>query len=141
MFNIYVHYKSRDALKFRIPTTLEKIKDSVTDRSEPIESGEINVYAEGIPYVKEDECLYCGLPLCEKVVEELNFLARRTEECMSADQLERYGAAVWVKKPDTLADMVNLSCSMEHYRFYPDLLSEYDLGQYLMKNFNNLLRE
>lgn len=141
MFNIYVHYKSRVALKFRIPTTLEKIKDSVTDRSEPIESGEINVYAEGIPYVKEEECLYCGLPLCEKVVEELNFLARRTEEGMSADQLERFGAAVWVKKPDTLADMVNLSCSMEHYRFYPDLLSEYDLGQYLMKNFNNVLRE
>lgn len=142
MFKIYVHYKSRATFEFGFPTTLERIKDSVcwTDRSEPIESGQVNVYAEGIPYVKDGECLYCRLPLSEKVVEEFNFLSHRTES-MSADQLERFGAAVCIKKPNTLADMLNLSCSMEHYRFYPDLLSDHDLGRYiLMKNFNNELR-
>lgn len=51
---------------------------------------------------------------------------------MTDSQRERFGAAVTLRKPDTLADMVNLSCSMAHFRFYPRLLTEYELGEYII---------
>lgn len=132
MFRIYLQRGEGPGVGIGLPASMEEIKTAYTwlpgRENAPAENTIAHVYAEGIPYLKE--CLY-QIPVNEKALEELNFLAVRTQK-MTAEQLERFGAAVFIGKPDTLADMVNLSCSTEHYRLYPGLETAYELGMYII---------
>lgn len=132
MFRIYLQRGEGQGVEITLPASMEEMKTAFTwfhgRENEPAENTIAQVYAEGIPYLKE--CLY-QIPIHEKELGELNFLAVRTQK-MTVEQLERFGAAVFIRKPDTLADMVNLSCSTEHYRLYPGLETAYELGMYIV---------
>ena len=140
MFKIYLQREGGPGVGITLPTTLDDINIALTylqwGKNEPVEKAIAHVYAMGIPYLKE--CLY-QIPISEKALRELNFLSERTEK-MTAQQLEKFGAAVFMNKPDTLENMVNLACSTEHYRLYPDLMTEYELGLYIIMGDDDELR-
>lgn len=129
MFKVYLQREGEAGMELILPAAAEEFKVAFTwlQHKEPAGNAENQVFAS-FPSLKE--CLY-QIPCQEKELEELNFLARRIEG-MTDSQRERFGAAVTLRKPDTLADMVNLSCSMAHFRFYPRLLTEYELGEYII---------
>ena len=129
MFKVYLQREGDAGMELILPAAAEEFKVAFTwlQHKEPAGNAENQVVAS-FPSLKE--CLY-QIPCQEQELEELNFLARRIEG-MTDSQRERFGAAVTLRKPDTLADMVNLSCSMAHFRFYPRLLTEYELGEYII---------
>lgn len=65
-------------------------------------------------------------------LEELDFLARRMEG-MTEQEREILGASVQIEKPYTLMELVNLSCNLNKFAFYPDVRTETELGKYLIQ--------
>lgn len=132
MFKMYLQREGEPGVGITLPASMEDIKIALTyllwGKNEPVEKAIAYIYALGIPYLKE--CLY-QVPFSEKVLRELNFLSDRTA-LMTTQQLERFGAAVFISQPNTLENMVNLACSTEHYQLYPDLMTEYELGLYII---------
>ena len=132
MFKMYLQREGEPGVGITLPASMEDIKIALTyllwGKNEPVEKAIAYIYALGIPYLKE--CLY-QVPFSEKVLRELNFLSDRTA-LMTTQQLERFGAAVFMSQPNTLENMVNLACSTEHYQLYPDLMTEYELGLYII---------
>ncbi len=74
-------------------------------------------------------------------LKELNFLARRLEGMTEGEQ-ELFGVAVQIEKPYTLMEMVNLSCNLDKFTLYLDVLTEAQLGEYLIeKDYDQMPEE
>ena len=82
-----------------------------------------------------------GKPATYHSLEELDFLARRMEG-MTEQEREIFGAAVQIEKPYTLMELVNLSCNLNKFAFYPDVRTEAELGKYLIqKDYDQIPEE
>ena len=58
------------------------------------------------------------VPVSEKRLEELNYLAYRVKWMDSQDEAV-FGTVIEMMKPETLQDMINLSCNMDKFRYLP----------------------
>lgn len=80
------------------------------------------------------------VPVTEKRLEELNYLAYRVKWMDSQDEAV-FGTVIEMMKPETLQDMINLSCNMDKFRYLPGVTTEAKLGEYLLKRNADMTME
>lgn len=72
-----------------------------------------------------------GITVTAQTLEELDFLARRTEG-MAEQEQSVFGAALAIETPRSLMELVNLSCNLDKFDHYPGITGEERLGKYLV---------
>lgn len=83
----------------------------------------------------------CMRYLCQKKrLEELNYLAYRAKWMDSHDEAV-FGTVIEMMKPETLQDMINLSCNMDKFRYLPGVTTEAKLGEHLLKGNADMAME
>ncbi|WP_270816166.1 antirestriction protein ArdA [Hungatella effluvii] len=73
-----------------------------------------------------------NVTLNDQVMKELQFLSRRING-MTEHEQAMLGAALEIEEPNSLMEIVNLSCNMDKFAVYPDAHNEAELGQYLFQ--------
>ena len=68
----------------------------------------------------------------ERGIPELDFLNRRIEGLTNQEK-EIFSGMLDIENPYSLMEMVNLSCNMDKFQYYPDITSEALLGEYLLQ--------
>ena len=80
------------------------------------------------------------VPVTEKRLEELNYLAYRVKWMDSQDEAV-FGTVIEMMKPETLQNIINLSCNMDKFRYLPGTTTEAKLGEYLLKGYLDMTME
>ena len=78
--------------------------------------------------------------MSEKRLEELNYLAYRVKWMDSQDEAV-FGTVIEMMKPETLQNIINLSCNMDKFRYLPGTTTEAKLGEYLLKGYLDMTME
>lgn len=78
--------------------------------------------------------------MSEKRLEELNYLAYRVKWMDSQDE-SVFGTVIEMMKPETLQDIIKLSCNMDKFRYLPGVTTEAKLGEYLLKGNADMAME
>lgn len=73
-----------------------------------------------------------GMAITEQTMKELQFLARQIERMTEQDQT-MLGAMIDMEKPHSITEIVNLSCNLDKFEFYPDIETEEQLGEILIQ--------
>ncbi|MEQ3170173.1 antirestriction protein ArdA [Dysosmobacter welbionis] len=76
----------------------------------------------------------------EQSVRELDFLARRIEGLTEQEQ-DVFSAMLEIEQPRSLMELVNLSCNMDKFDFFPKIISEKELGEYLLNRDDSSIPE
>lgn len=73
-----------------------------------------------------------GVVVTDQALKELQFLSQRIDGMTEQEQtvLE---AALEIEKPRSLMEIVNLSCNLDKFAFYNKVITEKELGEYLLK--------
>ncbi len=66
-------------------------------------------------------------------IKELDFIARRIDGYIESEEV-LFTGALDIESIDTLADIINLTYSLENYELFPDVSTSTELGRYLIEN-------
>lgn len=73
-----------------------------------------------------------GMPIqTEQGMRELEFLDRHTEG-MTDREMDVFQAALDIESPNTMAEIVNLSCNLDKFRLFDGVTGHEELGKYLL---------
>ena len=140
MFKIYLSRTVSPGVGISLPATIEEMREaySLLNGTDTVPLETATAYVESsIPNLRQ--YLY-EVPVSEKRLEELNYLAYRVKWMDSQDEAV-FGTVIEMMKPETLQDMINLSCNMDKFRYLPGVTTEAKLGEYLLKRNANMTME
>lgn len=123
-----------------LPATIEEIREaySLLNGTDTVPLETATAYVESsIPNLRH--YLY-EVPVTEKRLEELNYLAYRVKWMDSQDEAV-FGTVIEMMKPETLQDIINLSCNMDKFRYLPGVTTEVKLGEHLLKGNADMAME
>lgn len=132
MFKIYLSRTVSPGVGISLPATIEEMREaySLLNGTDTVPLETATAYVESsIPNLRQ--YLY-EVPVSEKRLEELNYLAYRVKWMDSQDEAV-FGTVIEMMKPETLQDMINLSCNMDKFRYLPGVTTEVKLGEHLLK--------
>lgn len=139
MLEIYLAKWENQGVWLRLPYTKEDLEQAKTrlDEIEPgfpeIYLGDVKSSVPGMTDFVRSHLLQKTIDLVdEQTLRELNFLAKRVEQ-MTEEQQGVFGAAIQIEGPLTLEALVNLSCNLDKFKVYPDIMTEEKLGEYLLQ--------
>ena len=140
MFKIYLSRTVSPGVGISLPATIEEMREaySLLNGTDTVPLETATAYVESsIPnlrqYLYED-------PVSEKRLEELNYLAYRVKWMDSQDEAV-FGTVIEMMKPETLQNIINLSCNMDKFRYLPGTTTEAKLGEYLLKGYLDMTME
>ena len=131
MFKIYLSRTVGLGVGIYLPATIEEIREaySLLNGMDTVPLESATAYVESsIPNLHQ--YLY-EVPVSEKRLEELNYLAYRVKWMDSLDEAV-FGTVIAMMKPETLQDIINLSCNMAKFRYLPGVTTVTKLGEYLL---------
>lgn len=67
------------------------------------------------------------------ILKELDFIARRIDNFTESEEI-LFSGALDIESISTLADIINLTYSLEGYELYPNVSTTKELGQYLVES-------
>lgn len=140
MFKIYLSRTVSPGVGISLPATIEEMREaySLLNGTDTVPLETATAYVESsIPNLRQ--YLY-EVPVSEKRLEELNYLAYRVKWMDSQDEAV-FGTVIEMMKPETLQDIINLSCNMDKFRYLPGTTTEAKLGEYLLKRNANMTME
>ena len=140
MFKIYLSQTVSPGVGISLPATIEEMREaySLLNGTDTVPLETATAYVESsIPNLRQ--YLY-EVPVSEKRLEELNYLAYRVKWMDSQDEAV-FGTVIEMMKPETLQDMINLSCNMDKFRYLPSATTEVKLGEYLLKGNADMAME
>ena len=140
MFKIYLSRTVSPGVGISLPATIEEMREaySLLNGTDTVPLETATAYVESsIPNLRQ--YLY-EVPVTEKRLEELNYLAYRVKWMDSQDEAV-FGTVIEMMKPETLQDMINLSCNMDKFRYLPSATTEVKLGEYLLKGNADMAME
>ena len=140
MFKIYLSRTVSPGVGISLPATIEEMREaySLLNGTDTVPLETATAYVESsIPNLRQ--YLY-EVPVTEKRLEELNYLAYRVKWMDSQDEAV-FGTVIEMMKPETLQDMINLSCNMDKFRYLPGVTTEAKLGEHLLKGNADMAME
>ena len=140
MFKIYLSRTVSPGVGISLPAAIEEIREaySLLNGTDTVPLETATAYVESsIPNLRQ--YLY-EVPVSEKRLEELNYLAYRVKWMDSQDEAV-FGTVIEMMKPETLQDIINLSCNMDKFRYLPSATTEVKLGEYLLKGNADMAME
>ena len=140
MFKIYLSRTVSPGVGISLPAAIEEIREaySLLNGTDTVPLETATAYVESsIPNLRQ--YLY-EVPVSEKRLEELNYLAYRVKWMDSQDEAV-FGTVIEMMKPETLQDMINLSCNMDKFRYLPGVTTEAKLGEHLLKGNADMAME
>ena len=140
MFKIYLSRTVSPGVGISLPATIEEMREaySLLNGTDTVPLETATAYVESsIPNLRQ--YLY-EVPVSEKRLEELNYLAYRAKWMDSQDEAV-FGTVIEMMKPETLQDMINLSCNMDKFRYLPGVTTEAKLGEHLLKGNADMAME
>ena len=140
MFKIYLSRTVSPGVGISLPAAIEEIREaySLLNGTDTVPLETATAYVESsIPNLRQ--YLY-EVPVTEKRLEELNYLAYRVKWMDSQDETV-FGTVIEMMKPETLQDMINLSCNMDKFRYLPGVTTEAKLGEHLLKGNADMAME
>ncbi len=140
MFKIYLSRTVSPGVGISLPAAIEEIREaySLLNGTDTVPLETATAYVESsIPNLRQ--YLY-EVPVSEKRLEELNYLAYRAKWMDSQDEAV-FGTVIEMMKPETLQDMINLSCNMDKFRYLPGVTTEAKLGEHLLKGNADMAME
>ena len=140
MFKIYLSRTVSPGVGISLPATIEEMREaySLLNGTDTVPLETATTYVESsIPNLRQ--YLY-EVPVSEKRLEELNYLAYRVKWMDSQDEAV-FGTVIEMMKPETLQDIINLSCNMDKFRYLPSATTEVKLGEYLLKGNADMAME
>lgn len=140
MFKIYLSRTVSPGVGISLPATIEEMREaySLLNGTDTVPLETATAYVESsIPNLRQ--YLY-EVPVTEKRLEELNYLAYRVKWMDSQDEAV-FGTVIEMMKPETLQDIINLSCNMDKFRYLPSATTEVKLGEYLLKGNADMAME
>ena len=140
MLEIYLTDGEDQGVWLKLPSSSAELGEAYAKLEEAKEYPKIEIHDVKSPVDGLADFL-TGKPATYHSLEELDFLARRMEG-MTEQEREIFGAAVQIEKPYTLMELVNLSCNLNKFAFYPDVRTEAELGKYLIqKDYDQIPEE
>ena len=140
MFKIYLSRTVGLGVGIYLPATIEEIREaySLLNGMDTVPLESATAYVESsIPNLHQ--YLY-EVPVSEKRLEELNYLAYRVKWMDSLDEAV-FGTVIAMMKPETLQDIINLSCNMAKFRYLPGVTTVTKLGEYLLNRTSDIVME
>lgn len=140
MFKIYLSRTVSPGVGISLPVTIEEMREaySLLNGTDTVPLETATAYVESsIPNLRQ--YLY-EVPVSEKRLEELNYLAYRVKWMDSQDEAV-FGTVIEMMKPETLQDIINLSCNMDKFRYLPEVTTEAKLGEHLLKGNADMAME
>ena len=140
MFKIYLSRTVSPGVGISLPAAIEEIREaySLLNGTDTVPLETATAYVESsIPNLRQ--YLY-EVPVTEKRLEELNYLAYRAKWMDSQDEAV-FGTVIEMMKPEALQDMINIYCNMDKFRYLPGVTTETKLGEYLLSRNSDMAME
>ena len=140
MFKIYLSRTVSPGVGISLPATIEEMREaySLLNGTDTVPLETATAYVESsIPNLRQ--YLY-EVPVSEKRLEELNYLAYRVKWMDSQDEAV-FGTVIEMMKPEALQDMINIYCNMDKFRYLPGVTTETKLGEYLLSRNSDMAME
>lgn len=140
MFKSYLSRVVNPGIGIHLPASIEEIRDAyaMLNGTDTIPLETVTAYiVSSVPNMHR--YLY-EVPVTKHTLEELNYLAYRVEWMDWQDE-RVFGAAIEMRKQDTLAEMINLSCNLDKFEYLPGVTTVTKLGKHLIDRNADMVPE